>query len=97
MSQRIDKLREAVEVMHKCKAAHAGSTPIPEMFGPKVVWEGVVESFDIAGHPKANRCHAWAFTDDKGEAQYVTVLEIPPVKDPRTAVQAAIVAKTKAK
>lgn len=94
MSKRIEQLREAVEVMHKCKAVHVGSTPIREMFGPKVVWEGVVESFDITGHPKAKRCHAWSY-QEAGETQYVTVLEIPPVVDARTAVQASIVSKTK--
>lgn len=89
MSQRIDQLREAVEVMHKCKAQHEKSVPVVEMFGSKTVWEGVVESFLIAGHPNAKRCYAWSFQDG-GERRYVTVLEIPPVKSPQTAVRAAI-------
>jgi hypothetical protein len=41
-------------------------------------------------HPKAKRCYAWSY-QDKGETQYVNVLEIPPVVSPKTAVQAAIV------
>lgn len=94
MSDRIDQLREAVEVMHKCKAVHVASAPIVEMFGSKVVWDGVVETFEISGHPKAKKCHAWSYKDGK-ETQYVTVLEIPPVKDARTAVQASIVTASK--
>ena len=59
------------------------------LFGKKTVWEGVVESFALAGHPKANRCYAWSYKD-KGETQYVNALEIPPVVSPETAVRAAI-------
>jgi len=54
------------------------------------VWEGVVESFALTGHPKAKRCYAWSYQDN-GETQYVNVLEIPPVVSAKTAVQAAIV------
>ena len=94
MSERIEQLRKAVETMHKCQAVHDQSTPIVEMFGGKKVWEGVVESFTLSEHPKAKRCYAWSFHDGK-ETQYVTVLEIPPVISPRTAVQAAIVGSSK--
>src|SRR5580658_8752950 len=55
----------------------------------QTVWEGVVESFALTGHPKAKRCYAWSYQDN-GETQYVNVLEIPPVISPKTAVQAAI-------
>lgn len=91
MSERIEKLRDAVQVMHRCLAIHAESVPVREMFGQKVVWEGVVEAFTITGHPKAKRCYAWSYHDGK-EDQFTTVLEIPPVKDAQTAVRAAIVA-----
>jgi len=89
MSERIENLRTAIETMHKCKAVHERSVPIVEMFGDKVVWEGVVESFLISKHPKANRCYAWSYQDN-GETQYINVLEIPPVVSPQTAVRAAI-------
>jgi len=82
--------------MHRCKASHEASTPIRETFREQVVWEGVVESFAISGHPKAKRCYAWSY-QDKGETQYVTALEIPPVESPITAVRAAIVAEAKGK
>ena len=94
MSERIDQLREAVETMHHCKAQHEQSVPVVEMFGTQTVWEGVVESFKITGHPKAKRCYAWSFPDGK-ERRYVTVLEIPPVESPQTAVRASIVAEAK--
>jgi hypothetical protein len=92
MSERIERLREAIEVMHKYKAQHEQSVPVVEMFGNKTVWEGVVESFAITGHTKAKRCYAWSFLEGN-EPRYVTALEIPPVDSPQTAVRAAIVSK----
>jgi hypothetical protein len=96
MSERIEQLRLAVETMHHCKASHETSTPVLETFRDQKVWEGVVESFALIGHPKAKRCYAWSY-QDKGETQYVTALEIPPVESPITAVRAAIMAEVKGK
>jgi hypothetical protein len=66
--------------------------PVREMFGDKVVWEGVVEKFALLGHPKAKWCYAWSFQDGD-TTRYVTVLELPPVESPQTAVRAAIASK----
>jgi hypothetical protein len=94
VSARIDQLREAVEVMHRCKAAHVESVPVIEMFGQQTVWEGVVEVFDITGHAKAKRCYAWSFPEGN-ETRYVTALEIPPVESAQTAVRASIASSVK--
>ena len=64
MSKRIDKLRDAIETMHKCKARHVSSKAVFDLFRRKVAWGGVVETFNIEGHPKAKRCYAWAFVKD---------------------------------
>ena len=96
MSKRIEDLRLAVETMNHCKARHEASTPIRETFRKETVWEGVVESFALTGHPKAKRCYAWSF-QDKGETQYAITLEIPPVESPITAVRVAIVAAARRK
>jgi hypothetical protein len=92
MSERIDRLRESVEAMAKCKAFHEASAPVVEMFGNKLVWEGVVESFALTCHPKAKRAYAWSFLDGI-ETRYIAVLELPPVESPQTAVRAAIASK----
>jgi hypothetical protein len=57
------------------------------------VWEGVVEVFELEGHPVAHRAYAWAHdTDDPQKPRrHVTVLHVHPVKSPRDAVQAAII------
>lgn len=64
---------------------------VVELFRGDVAWDGVVETFDLPGHPKAKRCHAWSYVE-KGETQFVTVLELLPVDWPETAVKVAIAA-----
>ena len=77
--------------MHRCKAEYVESVPVMEMFGSQVAWEGVVDVFNIAGHPKAKRCYAWSYKGDRDE-HFVTVLEIPPVDSPNTAVRVSLAA-----
>lgn len=39
--------------------------PVREMHNGQTVWDGIVEVFDLTGHPKANRIYAWSHdTDD---------------------------------
>jgi hypothetical protein len=93
VSPRITKLKEAIETMHHCTARHVASEPVIELFNGEVAWDGVVETFELGGHPKAKRCHAWSFDDEKGETQYTTVLELPPVDSAESAVKVAIAAQ----
>jgi hypothetical protein len=94
MSPRIAQLKDAVEGMHKCTARHVESKPVIELFQGKVAWDGVVEAFELTGHPRAKRCYSWSYMD-QGERQYVTVLEIPPVDSAETAVKIALAAQGK--
>jgi hypothetical protein len=93
----ITELRDVIHKLHHAKAKHVHSVPVREEFQGRVVWDGVVEVFDLTGHPKANRIYAWAHeTDDpKHPKKYVTVLHMPPVVSPETAVRAAIVQESK--
>ncbi len=93
MSDRIVKLKDAIETMHRCKAVHSASEPVVELFRGEVAWDGVVETFNLWGHPKAKRCHAWSYEED-GETQFVTVLEIQPVNSPKAAVKVVIASET---
>jgi hypothetical protein len=90
MSERIEHIRQAVETMHKCTARHVESKPVIELFQGKVAWVASSRLSRLQGI-LAKRCYAWMYVD-KGEPQYVTVLERPPVDSAETAVQAAIVA-----
>src|SRR5215471_13262806 len=90
----IADLRGAVERMHECAAHWTRTETVHETFQGKTVWIGDVEVFGLIGHPEAKRAYAWAHLEgDKNDAtRFVAVLELSPVKDSKTAVQASILA-----
>ena len=71
---------------------------IVEKFKKQTVWEDVVESFALTGHPKAKRAYAWSHLDGDNDerTRFVAVLEIPPVESAETAVRVQIVKDVKA-
>lgn len=89
----ISELKAVILNLHGTDAEHVETVPVTEEFQGQTVWEGEVEVFDLHDHPKAKRAYAWVhFTGDEGEGRrYVTVLELPPVTSPETAVKASIV------
>ena len=78
MSKRIENIRKAVEKHAGCRAEHRESVPVTESYLDQIMWEGVVEVFDLDGHPKANRAYGWQFWEGRN-AQYTAVLGIPPL------------------
>ena len=89
----IERIQMVISELHGCGSKHVQSLPVHEVFEGKTVWQGVVEQFDLIGHPKAKRAYAWSHREgqaDEGE-RFVTVLEIPPVVSAETAVKASIV------
>ena len=88
----IEELRAVIGKLHGCGSKHIESAPVHEVFRGQTVWQGTVEVFDLTGHPKAKRAYGWSFQDGN-QTRYVTVLEIPPVESPLTAVRAAIASK----
>lgn len=96
MSAYIAELVKAIRATHNAEAMHEGGRPVREMFRDQVAWEGIVESFALLGHPKAQRCYAWGVRRDDDKGWDVTaVLGIPPIVTPELAVKAAIVAHAK--
>lgn len=87
----------AVEHLHQCSARHLESVPVKETFRGETAWEGVVEVFDLTGHPKATRAYAWSHLDgdDDSDERFVAVLGVPPVDSPQNAVKVSIVADAK--
>ena len=79
--------------LHGAEANHLETVPVTERFQGQTVWDGVVEVFRLIGHPKTDRVYAWMHDtgDPASPKRHVTVLHIPPVVSPQTAVQAAIV------
>ncbi len=88
----VDELRDVVRRLHGVDSTHVESVPVKETFEGKTVWEGIVEVFDLHGHPKAPKAYAWAYeTDNPKKPRHVTVLHMGPVTSPLLAVRAAIV------
>ena len=89
----IKELQRIIRRLHGVDSRHVESVRVQEKFRGAIVWDGVVEVFDLKGHPKAPRLYAWVHdTDDpKKPRRHVTVLHVPPVVSPETAVKAAIV------
>lgn len=83
----IDELKDVIRKLHGAEATHVETVPVTETFQGKTVWEGDVEVFDLADHPKASRVYAWSHGDPP---QHITVLQIPPAITPQRAVQVAI-------
>jgi hypothetical protein len=88
----LDELRGAIRSLHGVEATHVESVPVKETFRGETVWEGIVEVFDLRGHPKAPRVYAWSHDtgDPANPRKHVTVLHIPPVLSAAMAVRAAI-------
>ena len=89
----IDDLKAIIHKLHGAEATHRESVPVKEVFQGETVWDGIVEVFDLEGHPKANTAYAWLHDtgDPDKPTKHVTVLHVPPVVSPITAVRAFIV------
>jgi hypothetical protein len=89
----IEELRDAIHRLHGGKATHVESVPVKEVFQGRTVWDGIVEVFNLEGHPKADKVYAWFHdTGEEGRpAQQVTVLHVHPALSPVAAVRAFIV------
>jgi hypothetical protein len=86
----LEELDGVIVKLHGCEASPVETVAVEETHQGKTVWEGEVEVFDLAGHPRAARCYAWGLPDETGTLQIVTVLEIPPVDSALMAVRVAL-------
>jgi hypothetical protein len=87
----LDTLKDVIHELHGATATHVESVPVTEVFQGKTVWDGVVEVFDLHGHPGTHRVYAWSHeTDNPGTTRHITVLHIPPAVNPLAAVRVHI-------
>jgi hypothetical protein len=87
----IEELKEVIHRLHGVKSTHRTSVPVKETFQGKTIWEGIVEVFDLHGHPDANTAYAWSHETDTEDTRHVTVLHVPPAVSPETAVRTFII------
>jgi hypothetical protein len=94
MSDYIAELQAVFLKLHNCDATYIETVPIVEQFQGETIFQGDVEVFDLEGHPKATRGYGWGYTTTEGGGRrYFTILELPPVDSPQTAVKAAIMSE----
>ncbi len=92
------ELLAAIKHSHGCDAVRISTVDVKEVFRGETAWEGVVDVFALTGHPKAKICYAWAHAQDDGKGWDVTtVLQLPPVDSPQTAVRIALASAAKKK
>jgi hypothetical protein len=89
----ISELQDVIKHLHGVESRHVESVPVKETFQGKTAWEGIVEVFELIGHPKAPKVYAWSHDTDnpKKPKRHVAVLHIAPITSPEAAVRAHIV------
>ena len=95
MSERIERIKNAVEKREGCRAKHIESLRVQEKWIDEIAWDGVVETFDLVNHPTTKRVYAWERWEPGEEPRYTIVPSVSPVNSARDAVQAAILAVVK--
>ena len=87
----IARLRGIIENSHDCKATHRRTVIVQEPISKSSKSTArQVEIFWLTDHPVSKRCFAWVESLGRTDAKIITVLEIPPVIGPATAVKSAI-------
>ncbi len=51
-------LSNRVQISRDARLRHVDPVPVTEAFGGQKIWEGIVEVFELKGHPKANCVYA---------------------------------------
>ena len=85
----VRRLQTFIKQMHGVDSKRITSAYVWHAFRRETVWEGVVEVFELSGHPRANLCYAWTDAEDA----IITVLAIPPVTKASDAVEAYLEAR----
>ena len=74
------------------------SVPVKETHAGRIVWDGVVHVFYLAGNPKATRAYAWSSPiEGSDKRRFFAVLHMGAIKSPSDAVRAAIVMEHRGK
>jgi hypothetical protein len=90
----IEKLQDVISQRHGCECSWIDSLPVHDIFRGQIIWDGSVEVFRLIGHPKARIAYAWIDHEERHCAGELieTILEIPPVDSPLSAVWASMTA-----
>ena len=93
MTERILSIKCAVEKNIGGTARHVASTAVIEIFEGDLIWEGVVETFEVTCNPNVKRCYGFTYREDDSLG-YATIAETDEVNSPKMAVKAFIASRT---
>jgi hypothetical protein len=88
-----DGLLTAIENRAKCNAVHFQTQPVRLAIDGKEVWKGKVEVFQLKDHPQAKLAFGWGYQNDQKKIEYITVIGIPPLDNPLSAVKAFVASR----
>lgn len=91
---RIDQLAAGVKRIYGCDATWIRTHPASKDWYGDFASDGVVQVYELSGHDRAERCYVWNY-QQHGQWYYTTLLEIPPVSDPESAVKAGVTRRRK--
>ncbi len=88
----LEELREVIRRVHGVDSEHLRTVAVKESLQGNTLWNGLVEVFELKGHPSAEHAYAWAdrMDDPTHRRHHVTILELPPIKSAQDAVRVAI-------
>ena len=92
MTERILSIKCAVEKNIGGMARHVTSTAVIEVFEGDLIWEGVVETFEVACNPNVKRCYGFTYREDDSLG-YATIAETDEVNSPKLAVKAFVASR----
>ena len=92
VTERILNIKCAVEKNIGGMARHITSTPVIEVFDGSLMWEGVVETFDVACNPNVKRCYGFSYREDDA-LTYATIAETDEVNSPEMAVKTFVASR----
>jgi hypothetical protein len=92
VTEHILNIKCAVEKNVGGFARHVASTVVIEVFENGLMWEGVVETFEVACNPTTKRCYGFVYREDE-TLHYATIAETDEVNSPKMAVKAFIASR----
>lgn len=92
----ISDLQDEISAIHGCKSNYCRTVHIRESVDGGPVWDGFVKVFDLSGHAEAECCYAWTERVE-GRLQITTILSLPPIDSPESAVRAVLAGSDRVK
>jgi hypothetical protein len=92
----IPALQDAIRHLHGVESEHVETAHVREMHKGALVWEGDIEVFQLARHPKATKAYAWSEATTGNKRRFFVVLHAVGVDTPLMALRASLLVDAQA-